>query len=145
MRPVLVPAATAVAALLLANCAQPPGARVPEAETSAVERQSGRYQQVADEFTGHATRGNVDAMMRLTSHTALGQSGPAKLRSLYENQVVPKFRGAGVSWKSAEQVVDEYNRVGYEFHGIAQGARKSPFTVYVFNESGTLRASIGLD
>ncbi|HZV34829.1 MAG TPA: hypothetical protein VFB72_09680 [Verrucomicrobiae bacterium] len=61
------------------------------------------------------------------------------LRTVYAEQVVPKFKGTVVTWDATSTpITDEKKNVGLMFTGSAQGNKAGTFDIAVYREGGKL-------
>jgi hypothetical protein len=96
------------------------------------------FRKKAEEFIQYAQDANVDAMISVTSPATFATQA-ASIRDIYENQVVPQFKGTVVTWKDGNiSNIDEHHNAGLLFTGTATGKSTFSFDVAVAKENGQI-------
>lgn len=99
-------------------------------------RESG-YVAAAKEFVRHAQAGNVDRMIAITSTKTIRNSDRQQLTESYRRYVVPRFKGATVTWADAHSAAtDETGNRGWDVAGRTQGNESFSFFITVMEEDG---------
>lgn len=79
-------------------------------------------------------------MMSMTSPLTIKASGRNIITRVYEDQVIPQFKGTQVSWKDPSEIItDDTGNRGYVISGSVTGARSFPVYVTVMKERGQFR------
>ena len=94
-----------------------------------------QYVAAAQEFVRHAKAGNVDRMIAITSEKTVRNSDLRQLTESYRKYVVPRFKGATVTWADSHALAtDETGNRGWDVAGRAEGAESFSFFITVMKE-----------
>ena len=98
------------------------------------------YSSVAKDFVEKALASDLKGMLKLTSPITIKNSGRDTTRRVYEDQVIPQFKGTTVVWSQHNEIItDDRGNRGFVMSGRASGPRTFPFYITVMRESGSLR------
>lgn len=105
-----------------------------------VRRERQLYLGAAQLFVKESQKGDVNAMLELTSDLTLKISGRDATEEIYTTQVIPEFKGTKVLWNQPTEVVsDDTGNRGYIITGKATGERSFPVYITVMKERGSFR------
>ena len=110
------------------------------AKDFSLRQREKEYFSVAKDFVETALASDLNDMLKLTSPITIKNSGSGTTRRVYEDQVIPQFKGTTVVWsQNTEIITDDRGIRGFVMSGRASGPRTFPFYVSVMRESGALR------
>jgi hypothetical protein len=90
------------------------------------------------EFVRYAQAGEVDKMLEITSSFSFAKHSDS-VRTLYAQEVVPRFEGTVVTWdKHSTGVTDDRYNGGLMFTGRSHGEETISFDIIVMKEDGKL-------
>ena len=102
-----------------------------------VQQNEEMYRKRAEEFVRDARMGRLDKLMRYTSKLTIQIHSKDKIRSGYDERVIPAFRNSKVVWdRDAVQVFDSRRNPGFSFSGTIVKGYKKRFQIVVFGEDG---------